>query len=245
MNIPAQTQGAMATTAPMAPQMAAANSPPVQAIRRARDLLPGDAAIRLNLAACLDARGYPLRAAVEVRKGLELGPGLAAAHDAMGSVQYREGRLADSAAAWEKASKLAPADAAIAGRLAKANAAMATEAKLTRQASSHFEILFDMGKDAVLASKVLQAMEEAHGVVGAELQHFGQERLVVVLLPTDDFQAATGSHGWVAGLYDGRIRLPVKDVAQRESELLERARHEYVHSVLSPLGNRSTENSLN
>jgi Flp pilus assembly protein TadD len=210
-----------------------------QATRRARDLLPEDAVVRLNLAACLDERGYPARAAAEVRKAVELGPGVAAAHDRMGSVHYREGRLEDAAAEWEKAAALAPRDAGIAERLAGARASIAAESKLTRQTSAHFEILFDMEKDAVLASKVLQAMEEAHGVVGAELQHFGQERLVIVLLAADEFQAVTGAHDWVAGLYDGRIRLPVKDAEQRESELLARARHEYVHSVLSPLGRRA------
>jgi Flp pilus assembly protein TadD len=210
-----------------------------QATRRARDLLPADAVIRLNLAACLDERGYPVRAAVEVRKALELGPELPLVHDRMGTVLYREGSIEAAAAEWEKAAKLAPGDAGIADRLAKAKASIAAEAKLTRQTSSHFEILFDMERDAVLASKVLLAMEEAHGVVGAELQHFGQERLVVVLLPEGEFQAVTASHGWVAGLYDGRIRLPVRDAAQRESELLGRARHEYVHSVLAPLGKRA------
>jgi tetratricopeptide (TPR) repeat protein len=210
-----------------------------QATRRARDLLPGDPVVRLNLAACLDERGYPARAAVEVKKAVELGAELATAHDRMGSVHYREGRLDDAAAEWEKAAKLAPGDTGIATRLANAKASIAAESTLTRQTSSHFEILFDMERDAVLASKVLQAMEEAHGVVGAELQHFGQERLVIVLLSADTFQAVTGAHSWVAGLYDGRIRLPVKDAAQRESEVLARARHEYVHSVLSPLGRRA------
>jgi Flp pilus assembly protein TadD len=209
------------------------------ATRKARDLLPADAVVRLNLAACLDERGYPESAAVEVRKALELDPSLALAHDRMAAVHYREGRLDDAAAEWEKAAKLAPRDASIADRLAKARASIDAEAKLARQTSSHFEILFDMEKDAVLASKVLQTMEEEHGVVGAELQHFGQDRLVVVLLPADEFQSLTGAHGWVAGLYDGRIRLPVKDASQRESELLARARHEYVHSVLAPLGKRS------
>jgi len=209
------------------------------ATRKARDLLPTDAVVRLNLATCLEERGYPARAAVEVRKALEFGPEIALAHDRMGTLHYREGRIEDAALEWEKAAKLAPADKPLAERLANAKASIAAEARLTRQTSAHFEIRFDMEKHAVLASKVLQALEEAHGVVGADLQHFGQETLVVVLLPTDEFQSLTGSHGWVAGLYDGRIRLPVKDAEQRELEVLARARHEYVHSVLAPLGKRA------
>lgn len=210
-----------------------------QATRRARDLLPSDPVVRLNLAACLDERGYPVRAAVEVRKAVELGSEVALAHDRLGTVLYREGRLEDAAAEWKKAAELAPDNAGIAERLARAVASVAAEAKLTSQTSAHFEVRFDLAHDAVLASKVLQAMEEAHGVVGADLQHFGQERLVVVLLPDDEFRELTGAHGWVAGLYDGRIRLPVKDAGQHEPEVLARARHEYVHSVLASLGSRA------
>ena len=210
-----------------------------QATRRARDLLPTDPVIRLNLAACLDERGYPERAAAEVRKAVELGPKLAGAHDRLGTVLYREGLLEEAADEWQKAVELAPRDTAIAERLARARASLAAEAKLTRQTSAHFEIRFDLERDAVLASKILQAMEEAHGVVGADLQHFGQERLVVVLLPDDEFRELMGVHEWVAGLYDGRIRLPVKGAGQHEAELLARARHEYVHSVLAPLGKRA------
>jgi len=210
-----------------------------QATRRARDLLPSDPVVRLNLAACLDERGYPARAATEVRKAVELGPDVALAHDRLGTVLYREGHLEDAAAAWARAAELSPGDAGIAERLARARASAAVEAKLSSQTSGHFEIRFDLARDAVLASKVLLAMEEAHGVVGADLQHFGQERLVVVLLPDDEFRELTGAHGWVAGLYDGRIRLPVKGADQREAEMLARARHEYVHSVLAPLGKRA------
>jgi Flp pilus assembly protein TadD len=209
------------------------------ATRKARDLLPNDAVVRLNLAACLDERGYPARAAVEVKKAVELAPDSPSARDRLGGVHYRDGRVEEAVAEWEKSAKLGPPSPDLVQRLAKAKASIAAEARLARQTSAHFEIRFDMEKDAVLASKVLVALEEAHGVVGAELQRFGQERLVVVLLPTDDFQSVTGAHGWVAGLYDGRIRLPVKGAEQRESELFQRARHEYVHSVLAPLGKRA------
>jgi hypothetical protein len=157
----------------------------------------------------------------------------------MAAVHWREGRIEDAATEWEKAAKIAPSDKGVRDRLANAKATIAAESRLTRQTSAHFVILFDMEKHAVLASKVLQTLEEEHGVVGAELQHFGQEALVVVLESADEFQSLTGSHAWVAGLYDGRVRLPVKDAEQREAEVLARARHEYVHSVLAPLGKRA------
>lgn len=210
-----------------------------QATRRAVELLPEDATIRLNLAACLDERGYPARAAAEVRKAVALDDASARGHDRMAAVHQREGRLAQALEEWEKAGALAPGDRGIATRLAQARASVAAESRLAHQVSAHFECLFDMERDAVLASKVLQTLEEAQGIVAADLQRNGQDRLVVVLLPTEEFQLVTGAHGWVAGLYDGRIRLPVKDVGQRESELLARARHEYIHSVLSPLGRRA------
>jgi Flp pilus assembly protein TadD len=210
-----------------------------KSIRRALEFLPDDPVTHLNLAACLDERGWPARAAAEVREGLRVGPGLASTHDQMATILLREGDLEGAASEWEKAAKLAPQDAAIAQRLAKANASILVENRLARQRSAHFEIRYDLERDAVLASNVLAAMETVHGEVGADLQRSGQEKLVVVLLPTDQFVTLTGAHKWVSGLYDGRIRLPVKDSGGHEADLLARARHEYVHSVLAPLGRRA------
>jgi Flp pilus assembly protein TadD len=206
--------------------------------RAAIEYVPDDPVVRLNLAECLDHRGYPDAAAKAVLDAAKRGPDVPSVQRKLGAVHYREGRLAEAVAAWDKAERLAP-DKSIAERLERARSALALEQRLDHDLSSNFTIYFEMEKHAVLASLVLRELEEVHAVVQAELQAVARERLKVVLLSTEAFRESTGAHTWVAGLFDGQIRLPIKDAGDRRDELLRRARHEYVHAVLASLGRRA------
>lgn len=206
--------------------------------RAAIELVPDDPVVRLNLAECLDQRGYPDAAAKAVREAVARGPEVASVQRKLGAVNYREGRLAEAVVAWEKAQRLAP-DKSVAERLERAKSSLALEQRLDHDISSNFTIYFEMEKHAVLASLVLRELEDVHAVVQAELQAVARERLKVVLLSTEEFREATGAHTWVAGLFDGQIRLPIKDAGDHQDELLRRVRHEYVHAVLAPLGRRA------
>ncbi len=200
-------------------------------------LQPADPVVVLNLAACRDEQGYPTRAAELVRRARELGPRDADVRERMGAVLYREGDLGGAISEWTVALALRPDASALAERLERARRSKAVEDALTSQLSAHFEVLHD-AQSAVLASLVLRELEEAQRVVTAEIQATPPSPVRVVLLSAEEFRETTGASAWVAGLYDGRIRLPVRGVRDRAA-LLARARHEYVHAALAGLGRRA------
>jgi hypothetical protein len=69
--------------------------------------------------------------------------------------------------------------------------------------------------------------------VCSDLAVYPQHRATVVLYPPDAFRAATGTHEWVGGLFDRKIRLPIADV-ERDADKIESAfRHEYTHLIVS------------
>ncbi len=204
----------------------------------AHRLVPDDAVILLNLAACRDAQGYPAKAAELVRKAVATAPKLPSGHERLGAVHYREGRTADAVTSWERAVELGADGEALNRRLDRARRSLAVEGGLRRQLSAHFEVLHD-DEGSVLASLVLRELEEIYTVLGADIQHRVERPLKVVLLSKEQFRDATGAHAWVAGLYDGQVRLPLAGADQRPEAVLERARHEYVHAALSPLGKRA------
>jgi hypothetical protein len=204
----------------------------------ALELQPDDPIVVLNVAACLDERGYPARAAEHVRRARKIGHGVAHVHERMGAVHYREGNLKSAIEEWRLAIALDPENEKLRTRLTRAKRSAAVEATLSQQLSAHFEVLHD-AEGAVLASLVLRELEDAYRVVNADLQNAPAAPVKVVLLSTEQFRETTGTNTWVAGLFDGRIRLPVKGVSEDRSALLARARHEYVHAALAPLGKRS------
>ena len=200
-------------------------------------LQPADPIVVLNVAACADERGYPAKAAELVRRARRIAPDVAHVRERMGAVLYREGDLTGAIDEWRVAIVLDPENARLQERLTRAKSAAAVEATLSPQLSAHFEVLHD-AEGAVLASLVLRELEDAYRIVNADLQHAPESPVRVVLLSTEQFRSTTGTNTWVAGLYDGRIRLPVKGLEDRQA-LLTRARHEYVHAALAPLGKRA------
>lgn len=204
----------------------------------AYELQKDDPIIALNLAACREELGFPAQAAVLIRAALVIGPKDPVVRERMGTLLYREGRLEEAVGEWEKARELGSSSKKLRERLERGRRALAVEKKLSRQLSAHFEVLHD-ATTTVLASMVLRELEDAHRIVGADIQNRTERPVKVVLLSTEQFREATGAHQWVAGLYDGQIRLPLKGAATKQKEVLARARHEYVHAALSPLGKRA------
>lgn len=207
--------------------------------RLALVLAPEDTVLLLNLAGCLDGRGFPARARTYVREAARLDPDDPRVLERLGQVLYREGRTAEAVAAWEKALAAGRGGAELARRLQLARAAEAVEADLHEQASGSFRILYDLERHGVVASRVLRALGEARLELAARLERPGPESLRIVLTDYADFRATTGSHRWVVGIYDGQIRLPVREDGQGIEQLLVKARHEYVHAALDPLGRRA------
>jgi hypothetical protein len=82
---------------------------------------------------------------------------------------------------------------------------------------------------------VLQLLEAAHGRLDALVGYRPAKRLSVVLYGDRQFHDVTFAHGWVEGLFDGKIRLPVA-VASSDGAGLERLIvHEYAHAAIQDL----------
>lgn len=133
---------------------------------------------------------------------------------------------------WEEGLKLAPARKELVALLEKARKEMAVEATMDRGHSSRFNITFDPGVETSVARSLLDVLEEASNRIGAELGHFPEARVPVVIYKKNDYKSVTDSPDWSGGVYDGTIRLPfagLQDVTPRVKEVLF---HEYAHVVV-------------
>src|SRR5262249_11196291 len=78
-------------------------------------------------------------------------------------------------------------------------------------------------------------LERARSEVCNALSYFPKQKTIVVLYPQDVFREVTGTHEWVGGLFDRKIRLPIADV-QRDQDKIEAAfRHEFTHLIVSEI----------
>ena len=117
--------------------------------------------------------------------------------------------------------------------LAKVKKESKVESNFQSQSLYHFKIQFDGEKrNDVKVDKVSQFLEEAYNEVGSYFNHYPEAPTQVIIYSKSQFKQASDSPVWVAGLYDGKIRLPLNDILTNADELKRLILHEYTHAVI-------------
>jgi tetratricopeptide (TPR) repeat protein len=106
------------------------------------------------------------------------------------------------------------------------------------ESSEHFRITFDGYKHGGVSRKVIGILEDAYGTVGKEFGYFPSEPVNAVLYTNRDFYDITQAPEWSGGIYDGKIRIPVRGAEANEAALKKVLFHEYTHSVVRSLTSR-------
>jgi tetratricopeptide (TPR) repeat protein len=109
------------------------------------------------------------------------------------------------------------------------------EAGFQREVTPGFLVKWRAGADAdarrALLAGLTAARERVVGQLGAE----PRERVTVVLYDAAQFQEVARVHGWVTGLFDGKIRLPAGGAPPPPRELERILAHEYAHAAIHDL----------
>jgi hypothetical protein len=101
--------------------------------------------------------------------------------------------------------------------------------------SPHFQIGFAEGENREAARIVLASLEDAYFTVGRKLDFYPAERTPVVLYATEQFYDITQAPSWTGGVYDGRIKLPVRGLVEDDPLLDRTLRHEFGHVLITAL----------
>ena len=97
----------------------------------------------------------------------------------------------------------------------------------------HFRVIYDGEVHVDIGRDILEILEDAYDDIGGKILHFPDMSITVILYSEKDFSKVTTLPEWVMGSYDGKIRLPIKDVQKQNSELLRKVLyHEYVHALI-------------
>ena len=153
----------------------------------------------------------------------------------LGLVLYETENRQQAMELWEQALKLSPGRKEIAEILARAQKETVVEGRMDQGHSSRFDLTYDPGVDTAFALAVLDVLEGAANLVGAELGHFPEPRVPVAIYKRDDFKTLTDSPDWAGGVYDGKIRLPFGAMKVITPVMRGVLYHEYTHVVVFDL----------
>jgi hypothetical protein len=204
-------------------------------ILKAIELYPDEPGFALLRGICLFTMKKYDVAKYELERARSLQPESVETLIYLGLVLYEADNRLEAVQLWEKALTLAPGRTEVANLLEKARREAAVEEKMDRNNSSRFNLTYDPGVPADFALAVLDALESASNQVGAELGHFPQARVPVVIYKRDDYKAVTNSPDWSGGVYDGTIRLPFGALSKMNPGLRSVLFHEYAHVVIYDL----------
>lgn len=178
-------------------------------------------------------RGFPAAAADHLLTALRRDAKNATAHFFLGRIHYDREELERAIEAWERAATLDPdLSESIKGWVAKAKRELAVESRMQTQRSTHFVCKFADEQGRGVANTVLDWLEDIYVQVGQRYQVYPDRNLTVILYADREFRAATATHAWVGGLFDGKVRLPIKNFSRRKNTIRDTLAHEYTHFAI-------------
>src|SRR5919198_4231006 len=209
----------------------------------ARD--PKNARLHLGagIAAMLERRDQDARDAFEA--ALALDAKLTEARARLGLVQYRMGDPAAAIRTYEVLVADAPDDKEAQATLDRWRREQDLHDRMQNAIGSHFTVSFEGPAEAALARKALDSLDRAYWRIGQELGIYPSDPIRVVLYTSEQFRDITRSPTWVAGAYDGTIRVPMLGALDKSEELDRVLAHEFTHAVVRTLAARNVPTWLN
>ena len=206
---------------------------------------PRSATYRLGAGLAAHLLGQPAVARTELEQALQLDPALTPASLLLGVLLYRENDLQGAIRVYEEAAARAPDDPQFAARLERWRKEAELHDAFRRTMSTNFTVLFEGPAEESLASKALEVLEAAYWRVGTALFTYPPDVLTVVLYTQEQFRDITRSPGWAAGLFDGKIRVPVRGALEHPQEFERVLTHEFTHALVRSLAPRDVPTWLN
>lgn len=165
----------------------------------------------------------------------------------LGETCYKKGDLRRAIDSLEKALKLEPNRSGLAERIEKIRGELKVEGDFLPQNSSHFQFRFPQNRSDLYttADLVASMLEDAYWTVGRNFDHYPEGRTQVVFYEVKDFSAVTRADEWVGALYDGKIRVPIRDFEKHRDSLWKTLFHEYTHRVVHSLSQSRCPTWLN
>lgn len=204
-------------------------------LERASDLLPGEAPLHILLGSLFFRRGDLYQARQATERGLAIAPGMPEGRELSGDLHYQEGALEQARRDWEAAlAGGGPRAHGLRAKLDRLEREQAADASFGRDMSRHFTLQFEGPVPRDVARTALRLLEEAYGRLWREFGRPPQHDVPVILYSRGLFADVTRSPAWVAGSYDGKIRVPVgglagADDSERLGPLLA---HELTHAFV-------------
>lgn len=192
--------------------------------------------VYLNQASLAHQRYQDNEALAALDHALALRPDLAQAYALRGEIEYGRQRLKEAKAAWKQSLELDPGQPDLEKRLAQVTQELPVESKFERLSQAYFDLRYEEGLQQSGGFDVRDALLEARREVGSDFAYWPKHKIVVLIYSADSFRTLRQeTPDWVAGQFDGKIRVPLPGTQLDSATVKQIIFHEYTHALVYDL----------
>jgi tetratricopeptide (TPR) repeat protein len=202
--------------------------------KKATELLPEEVDYQLFFGTILIRQSDFYYARHVLEEVLALDPENVTAHQLLGNVSYQAGFLDQALFHWEKIPEDSPHFPMLKRKIEKTKAEINLQGDFGQEVSRNFTLLYDGPMPMAVTHSILAQLEKAYLILARELGSSPLGDIIVILYARIDFHRITGWPRWAGGIFDGKIRIPVKGLStERDAAVLDPIlRHELTHAFL-------------
>ena len=166
------------------------------------------------------------------------------AYELLGDVDYYEQKLSDAKGHYETAYGLQPS-AGLQKKIEKIRDESRVERNLSTYREQHFIIKYKNSEQQFEGFELRELLRETYRNISQEFAYYFNHQVVVILYDEDDFRKITNAPHWAAGLYDGKVRMPVSRKGFGETDLRALTAHEVTHAFVAAMSGNQAPGWIN
>jgi tetratricopeptide (TPR) repeat protein len=206
--------------------------------RQALEFHPSEGLLHFGAGIASHVLGREDDALRSLKRALELSPRLTDAAKLLGEIQYSAGDVDDAIRSYEQAVAQRPGDLEMRERLDVWRKESSVHRGLTQRNDGRFSIVFEGRTDSELADRAVASLDAAYWRIGKAIGAYPSNSITVTLYTEQQFRDLTRAPEWSSGLFDGRIRIPVKGARQNLRQFDRVLAHELTHAMVTNLAPR-------
>lgn len=154
------------------------------------------------------------------------------AYELMGDIDAAEQKLTEAKSNYEIAYNLRPKES-LKDKIKKLMEETKVEKKLSTYQEEHFIIKYYNQEERLEGFELRELLRKTYLNISRDFAFYFNQKTVVLLYEEEDFRKITEAPHWVGGLYDGKVRMPIKKGAFNQLDLDALTAHEVTHAFVA------------
>jgi tetratricopeptide (TPR) repeat protein len=167
------------------------------------------------------------------------------AYELLGDIDNLEQKLAEAKIHYEMAYNLEPNDR-VKEKIKKLSSEVKAEKKFSSYDEEHFIIRYHRTDVTDKGFEHRELLRQVYRNLSKEFAYyFNKNKVVVLLYDAEEFKEITQTPHWVAGLYDGKVRMPFNRQGFTDLDLRALTTHEVTHAFVAGMSSNSAPSWIN